>query len=118
MIFPGQLVATESLLECCRKQDLKLKLIHAAETGVTKLVYVIALGNSMGSREICDKYHECCIGNGKKFTRCSQVKLPISNTDNKSGIYSKFSLLYPCYSILIPYLYVNVQIALLKHMLH
>ena len=46
---------------------------------------------------------------------------------NKSGIYPKFSLQYPCYSILIPYsltfvgvsMYIHhVQIALLKHMSH
>ena len=36
--------------------------------------------NSMGSSEIWDKYHKCCIGNGKNFTRQSLVKLPISNT--------------------------------------
>ena len=34
----------------------------------------------MGSSEIWDKYHECCIGNGTNFTRQSLVKLPISNT--------------------------------------
>ena len=59
-------------------------------------MYVI---HSMGSSEIWDKYHKCCIGNWENFMRHSRVKLPISN-NNKSGIYSKFSLLYPCYSML------------------
>ena len=34
----------------------------------------------MGSCEIWDKYHECCIGNGINFMRRSRVKLPISIT--------------------------------------
>ena len=42
----------------------------------------------MGSSEIWDKYHECCIGNGDKFhkemginfMRRSRVKFTISNT--------------------------------------
>ena len=33
----------------------------------------------MGSSEIWDKYHKCCIGNGENFTRRSPVKLPIFN---------------------------------------
>ena len=46
---------------------------------------------------------------------------------NKSCVYIKFSLLYPCYSILIPYsltfvgvsMYaIYVQITLIKHMSH
>ena len=27
----------------------------------------VCTSNSMGSSEIWDKYHECCIGNGDKF---------------------------------------------------
>ena len=71
----------------------------------------------MGSSEIWDKYHECCIGNRENFmsTRHSRVKLPISS-NNKSGIYPKFSLLYPCYSMLTDFCWCfhvhNVQIVL------
>ena len=28
---------------------------------------MVLTGNSMGSSEIWDKYHECCIGNGDKL---------------------------------------------------
>ena len=49
--------------------------------------------------------------------------------NNKSGIYPKFLLLYPCYSVLIPYsltfagasmyaIFHYVQILRLKHMSH
>ena len=49
------------------------------------------------------------------------MKLPISNTTRV--IYPKFSLLYPCYSMLIPYsltfvgvsMYAMYKIVLLKH---
>ena len=30
---------------------------------------IISICNSMGSSEIWDKYHECCIGNGENFTK-------------------------------------------------
>ena len=35
------------------------------------LIKIISTSNSMGSSEIWDKYHECCIGNGINFTRQS-----------------------------------------------
>ena len=36
--------------------------------------YVNSTSNNMGSSEIWDKYHECCIGNGDKF---HEAKLPM-----------------------------------------
>ena len=63
-------------------------------------MHTICICNSMGSSEIWDKYHECCIGNGINFTRRSEIT---HFQYNKSGIYPKFSLLYPCYSMLISY---------------
>ena len=79
----------------------------------------------MGSSEIWDKYHECCIGNGTNFTRRSRVKLPISNTTLVVFIPN-----FHCYTHAIPYVNTiltdfcwcfhvrDVQIALLKHMSH
>ena len=56
----------------------------------------------MGSSEIWDKYHECCIGNGDKFHEAKPSEI-YHFQYNKSGIYPKISLLYSCYSQLIPY---------------
>ena len=78
----------------------------------------------MGSSEIWDKYHECCIGNGENFTRHSRVKLPISNTTIVVRIYPKFSLLshmlFHVNTILADFCWCfhvhDVQTALLKHM--
>ena len=50
----------------------------------------ICICNNMGSSEIWDKYHECWIGNGKKFTRHSQEKVPISNTTRVALVLHKF----------------------------
>ena len=80
------------------------------ETNVSQLNhYVISTSNSMGSSEIWDKYHSCCIGNGKFPIQHSWYLSQISPREiylhfqyNKSGIYPKFHC-YPCYSQLIPY---------------
>ena len=64
--------------------------------------YVISTSNSMGSNEIWDKYHECCIGNGDKFHEAKPSEI-YHFQYNKSGIYPKFHC-YLCYSQLIPYL--------------
>ena len=64
-------------------------------------VCVISTSNSMGSSEIWDKYHECCIGNGDKFHEAKPSEI-YHFQYNKSGIYPKFHC-YPCYSQLIPY---------------
>ena len=63
--------------------------------------YHICTSNSMGSSEIWDKYHECCIGNGDKFHEAKPSEI-YHFQYNKSGIYPKFHC-YPCYSQLIPY---------------
>ena len=39
----------------------------------------------MGSSEIWDKYHECCIGNGDKFHEAKPSEIHFQY--NKSGIY-------------------------------
>ena len=65
-------------------------------------INAISTSNSMGSSEIWDKYHECCIGNGDKFHEAKPSEI-YHFQYNKSGIYPKISLLYPCYSQLIPY---------------
>ena len=62
---------------------------------------LICTSNSMGSSEIWDKYHECCIGNGDKFHEAKPSEI-YHFQYNKSGIYPKFHC-YPCYSQLIPY---------------
>ena len=70
-------------------------------------VCVICTSNSMGSSEIWDKYHECCIGNGDKFHEMKPSGI-YHFQYNKSGIYPKFHC-YPCYSQLIPYsLYIRM----------
>ena len=56
----------------------------------------------MGSSEIWDKYHEYYFGNGTKFHKAKLSEITHFQYNN-SGIYPKFSLLYPCYSMLIPY---------------
>ena len=61
----------------------------------------VCTSNSMGSSEIWDKYHECCIGNGDKFHEAKPSEI-YHFQYNKSGIYPKFHC-YPCYSQLIPY---------------
>ena len=63
--------------------------------------YIICTSNSMGSSEIWDKYHDCCIGNGDKFHEAKPSEI-YHFQYNKSGIYPKFHC-YPCYSKLIPY---------------
>ena len=76
-----------------------------AHTLLMKYVYcftcVICTSNSMGSSEIWDKYHECCIGNGDKFHEAKPSGI-YHFQYNKSSIYPKFHC-YPCYSQLIPY---------------
>ena len=62
---------------------------------------MVCTSNSMGSSEIWDKYHECCIGNGDKFHEAKPSEI-YHFQYNKSGIYPKFHC-YPCYSQLIPY---------------
>ena len=62
--------------------------------------YVISTSNSMGSSEIWDKYHSCCIEIWDKYHSCCIGKYHFQY--NKSGIYPKFHC-YPCYSQLIPY---------------
>ena len=64
-------------------------------------ILCISTSNSMGSSEIWDKYHECCIGNGDKFHEAKPSEI-YHFQYNKSGIYPKFHC-YPCYSQLIPY---------------
>ena len=66
-----------------------------------KTNHIICTSNSMGSSEIWDKYHECCIGNGDKFHEAKPSEI-YHFQYNKSGIYPKFHC-YPCYSQLIPY---------------
>ena len=68
---------------------------------VISLLRGICTSNSMGSSEIWDKYHECCIGNGDKFHEAKPSEI-YHFQYNKSGIYPKFHC-YPCYSQLIPY---------------
>ena len=56
----------------------------------------------MGSSEIWDKYHKCCIGNGENFTRHST-----HFQYNKSDTYLSqiFTAMYThaIYSMLLPY---------------
>ena len=63
---------------------------------------VVCTSNSMGSSEIWDKYHECCIGNGKFHeAKPSEIYPPREIYHfqyNKSGIYPKFH----CYTHAIP----------------
>ena len=49
----------------------------------------ICTSNSMGSSEIWDKYHKCCIGNGDKFHEAKPSEI-YHFQYNKSGIYPKF----------------------------
>ena len=56
---------------------------------------MVLTGNSMGSSEIWDKYHECCIGNGK-FHLASPREIYPHFQYNTRGIYPKFHC-YPCY---------------------
>ena len=59
----------------------------------------------MGSSEIWDKYHECCIGNGDKFHEAKPSEI-YHFQYNKSGIYPKISLLpmlFPVNTILAAY---------------
>ena len=77
----------------------------------------------MGSSDIWDKYHECCIGIGKNFTRSSRVKyMPISNTIRVVQIFTAIPLLFHVNTIPVDFYWClqacDVQIALLKHMLH
>ena len=55
---------------------------------------MVLTGNSMGSSEIWDKYHECCIGNGDKF--------PIQQEWYLSQI-SLLPMLFPVNTILAAY---------------
>ena len=82
----------------------------------------ISTSNSMGSSEIWDKYHECCIGNGDKFheaknttsvvlemginfMRRSRVKFTISNTTLVVFIpnFTAIPMLFPVDTILAAY---------------
>ena len=83
---PGHIYSTICFVSWCHKFQL--------------LTY-ICTSNSMGSSEIWDKYHECCIGNGDKFHSASPREI-YHFQYNKSGIDPKFHC-YPCYSQLIPY---------------
>ena len=56
---------------------------------------MVLTGNSMGSSEIWDKYHSCCIGNGK-FHSASPCEIYPHFQYNTRGIYPKFHC-YPCY---------------------
>ena len=61
----------------------------------------ISTSNSMGSSEIWDKYHSCCIGNGKFHSASPREIYPHFQYSTRD-IYPKFHC-YPCYSQLIPY---------------
>ena len=56
---------------------------------------MVLTGKSMGSSEIWDKYHSCCIGNGK-FHLASPREIYPHFQYNTHGIYPKFHC-YPCY---------------------
>ena len=56
---------------------------------------MVVTGNSMGSSEIWDKYHSCCIGNGK-FHSASPREIYPHFQYNTRDIYPKFHC-YPCY---------------------
>ena len=77
-----------------------------------------SLKNNLGSSEIWDKYHECCIENGTNFMRRSQVKLPISNTARVVFI-TVIPMLFHVNIILADFCWCfhvrDVQIALQKH---
>ena len=47
----------------------------------------ICTSNSMGSSEIWDKYHKCCIGNGDKVHEAKPSEI-YHFQYNKSGIYT------------------------------
>ena len=51
----------------------------------------IRTSNSMGSSEIWDKYHECCIGNGDKFHEAKPSEI-YHFQYNKSGICSEYGI--------------------------
>ena len=57
----------------------------------------------MGSSEIWDKYHECCIGNGDKFHEAKPSELSIFNATRVVFIPNIIATLDPCYSQLIQY---------------
>ena len=81
-----------------------LIMLYVPVTSVVPLqlpLCLISTSNSMGSSEIWDKYHQCCIGNGDKFHEAKPSEI-YHFQYNKSGIYPKFHC-YPCYSQLIPY---------------
>ena len=46
----------------------------------------VCTSNNMGSSEILDKYHKCCIGNGDKFHEAKPSEI-YHFQYNKSGIY-------------------------------
>ena len=40
--------------------------------------FSVYTSNSMGSSEIWDKYHDCCIGNGDKFHEAKPMLFPVN----------------------------------------
>jgi len=56
--IPCPAASVNALLYMCLSQ----LVVHYSWTIVTNIVITL---NSMGSRELLDKYHSCCIGNGK-----------------------------------------------------
>ena len=64
----------------------------------------VCTSNSMGSSEIWDKYHECCIGNGDKFheAKPSDLPFPIQQEWYLSQI-SLLPMLFPVNTILAAY---------------
>ena len=72
------------------------------QTVTRKFCWMICTSNSMGSSEIWDKYHKCCVGVGKNFTRQSRVKFTISNTTRVVFIpnFTAIPMLFPVNTIL------------------
>ena len=61
----------------------------------------------MGSSEIWDKYHECCIGNGDKSHEAKPSEITISNTTRVVFIpnFTAIPMLFPVNTILAAYMH-------------
>ena len=67
--------------------------------------YFVCTSNSMGSSEIWDKYHECCIGNGDKFHEAKPSEISIFNATRVVFIpnFIAIPMLFPVNTILAAY---------------
>ena len=71
---------------------------------------MVLTGNSMGSSEIWDKYHSCCIGNGKFHSASPREIYPHFQYNTRGIFIPNFTATHAITSTYDIYLYIYILI--------